>query len=214
MKPLLVLRPEPGNSATAERARALGLHPVQRPLFTVEPVEWTAPDIDGFDYLLLTSANAVRFGGSQLARLGGLSTLAVGPATAAAAQAAGLRVERTGDGGVEDLLATLPDGKRLLHLTGAAHVSPASAHRVVPIIAYRAVRASPDVPDGDMIALVHSARAGMALAELVGDRSTITIAAISAAAGAASGAGWAGVHVAKRPDDAALLALAARLCQD
>ena len=44
MRRLLVLRPEPGASATVERARALGLDAVAMPLFEVEPVAWDAPD--------------------------------------------------------------------------------------------------------------------------------------------------------------------------
>ena len=60
MRRLLVLRPEPGASATAGRARTLGLDPVLMPLFEIEPIAWTAPDPAGFDALLLTSANAVR----------------------------------------------------------------------------------------------------------------------------------------------------------
>ncbi len=43
MRKLLLLRPEPGLSASAERARALGLEVIACPLFRVEPVEWQAP---------------------------------------------------------------------------------------------------------------------------------------------------------------------------
>ena len=62
MKRLLVLRPEPGASATAERACGRGLDAVVISLFAIEAIEWVAPDPGGFDALLLTSANAVRFG--------------------------------------------------------------------------------------------------------------------------------------------------------
>ena len=56
--------------------------------------------------------------------------------------------------------------------------------------------------------------AGQRLAELVGEdkRGTIRIAAISDAAAAAAGGGWAAREAADTPDDGALLALAARLC--
>ena len=43
MKPLLILRPEPGNGASAARARSLGLTPLQCPLFAIEPTPWSAP---------------------------------------------------------------------------------------------------------------------------------------------------------------------------
>jgi uroporphyrinogen-III synthase len=214
MKPLLVLRPEPGNSATRERALVLGLQPVQRPLFAVEGIEWQAPDPDEFDYLLLTSANAVRHGGTQLSLFEGLPVLAVGAATAAEARAAGFSVERTGDGGVDELLAALPVEKRLFHLAGADHHRPATDHAIATLVVYRTVPLTPAIPDGPLVALVHSARAGARFAELVKVRSGIEIAAISRAAAAACGEGWAALKVAEKPDDAALLALAARLCQD
>src|SRR5262245_7688966 len=66
MRKLLLLRPEPGLSASAERARSMGLEVVRCPLFHVEPVEWEAPDPAAFGALLLTSANAMRHGGRQL----------------------------------------------------------------------------------------------------------------------------------------------------
>ncbi|HXG80622.1 MAG TPA: uroporphyrinogen-III synthase, partial [Sphingomicrobium sp.] len=121
MRKLLLMRPEPGLSASAERARAMGLEVVCRPLFDVEPVAWEAPDPADFDALLLTSANAVRHGGLQLDRLKGLPIHAVGEATATAAREAGFRVESVGPGGVAGLLAQLPASRRLLHLAGEDH---------------------------------------------------------------------------------------------
>jgi len=52
-------------------------------------------------------------------------------------------------------------------------------------------------------------------AELVdpADRATIRIAAISAAAAEAAGEGWQALRIASSPNDAELLALAARLCE-
>ena len=88
MRPLVILRPEPGASATARAAAALGLDPLVIPLFVVEPVEWVAPDPAGFDALLLTSANAIRNGGAELERVRGLPAVCVGEGTAAAAVSA------------------------------------------------------------------------------------------------------------------------------
>ena len=65
----------------------------------------------------------------------------------------------------------------------------------------------------ECVVAVHSPRAGRRLGELVDRRSRITIAAISPAAAEACGAGWKRVHAAPQPNDAALLALAARLCE-
>ena len=42
MRRVLVLRPEPGASATVERARRLGLDAVAIPLFEIEPVAWAS----------------------------------------------------------------------------------------------------------------------------------------------------------------------------
>ena len=214
MKPLLILRPEPGNSATAARARALGLTVWQRPLFAVEPVAWEAPDPRAFDHLLLTSANAVRHAGSALAHFRGLDVLAVGPATATTAREAGLRVTQVGDGGVEALLADVPADRRLLHLTAAEHRPAGDRHQVHAIVVYRARPLTVDVPPGPCVAAVHSPAAGASLADLMTDRSAVAVAAISNAAASACGSGWADVQCLASPDETALLALAARLCQE
>lgn len=214
MKPLLVLRPEPGNRATMARAHALGLAPRSCPLFTVAPVAWAPPD-GSPDFVLFTSANAVRHGGPQLAGLARTPALAVGAATAEAARAAGFDVAMTGVGGVEELLDSLPGRRRLLHLAGADHHVARTRHAVETVIVYRATaRSGVVVPAGPSVALVHSARAGSRLAALAPVRSDVAVAAISSAAAAACGDGWAELAVAEAPGDAALLALAARLCQD
>jgi uroporphyrinogen-III synthase len=62
--------------------------------------------------------------------------------------------------------------------------------------------------------LIHSPRAGRRFAELVSKRSGIAIAAISAATGEAVGDGWQKMAIATQPSDEALLALAARLCNN
>ncbi|MBA3729829.1 MAG: uroporphyrinogen-III synthase [Sphingomonas sp.] len=215
MKPLLVLRPEPGNRATVERARAIGLEPLACPLFSVQPVAWTAPDRRGFDAMLFTSANALRHGGEKIARLTTLPALAVGPATADAARASGFDVTMTGDDGVEALLAALPGTRRLLHLTGTEHCLPDMPHEIKSVVVYRSVvLAGATIPSGKMVALVHSPRAGACLAVLIRDRRRVSIAAISVHAADACGPGWAAVVVAHTPNDGSLLAVAARLCQD
>ena len=49
MRRVVVLRPEPGASATVERARERGLEAVAIPLLRVESVEWSAPEQSAFD---------------------------------------------------------------------------------------------------------------------------------------------------------------------
>jgi len=215
MKRVLVLRPEPGASATVERAWRLGLDAVAAPLFEIEPIDWEAPDPAGFDGLLLTSANAIRCGGKQLTLLKGLQVHAVGEATAETARNGGFNVATTGDSGVDALLASLPHGLKLLHLCGAERRQTGSAlQEITPVTVYRSRQIErPDLSlAGDCIALIHSPRAGARFAELVHERGSIEIAAISPAAAEAAGTGWASTHVAQTPTDEALLALAARLC--
>ena len=215
MTAVLILRPEPGASATAARAAALGLEPVVCPLFAIEALAWQVPDPSGFDALLLTSANAAAQAGPGLDGLGHLPVLAVGEATAAAARAAGLSVARSGTSDLAGLLDQLDRPRRLLHLCGEDRIGSEGRHAIVGCPVYRATAiAEPALPPtAGLLALVHSPRAGRRLGQLVADRSTLGIAAISAAAADACGSGWAGVAVAPAPTDGALLALAARLCQ-
>jgi uroporphyrinogen-III synthase len=217
MRPLLVLRPEPGASATVERARDMGLDATAEPLFEIEPLVWEAPEAGSFDGLLLTSANAVRCGGDGLATLRGLKVYAVGKATAEAAREAGFDIASTGDAGVERLLGSVESDLKLLHLCGEDHKRPEGASQdITPLPVYRAKAIErPDLAKAsNAVALVHSPRAGERLAELVDERGTIAVAAISPAAAQAVGEGWQSVDSAEQPADEALLALAARLCNN
>ena len=214
MRKLLLLRPEPGLAASADRAREMGLDVVACPLFCIEQLEWEAPDPANYDALLITSANALRYGGGKLDSLKSLPVHAVGTATAEAAQAAGFSVVSLGDGDVAELLAGLPEDMRLLHLAGENHRETATNHRIDRRILYRSAPiGEPGLPPTDgMIIGVHSPRAAKRLAELVAERQCAAIAAISSGAAEAAGDGWERVEVADRPDDSSLLALAASLC--
>ena len=221
MRRIVVLRPEPGASATVERARKLGLDALAIPLFAVEPVAWRAPDPRDFDALLLTSANAVRHGGDQLAKLRGLPVHAVGAATTAAARQANFAIVSTGDSDVVGLLEPLDPELRLLHPGGEHRASTDGARqRITPLTVYRSSAiASPDIAKTEgAIVLAHSPRAARRFAELFHlaalDRSSTTIAAISQAAARSAGSGWDAVETAECPTDDALLALAASLCHN
>ena len=215
MRRLLVLRPEPGASTTVERARELGLDALATPLFEIEPLSWEMRNQEGFDALLLTSANAVRMAGEKRDSLRGLPAYAVGETTALAAREAGLDVAAVGDSGVDHLLSSIPAGQRLLHLCGEDRREPAApGRRITPVPVYRAKPVERPNLSGAAaaVALVHSPRAGRRFAELMDERGSIAIAAISAAAADAVGQGWETVEAAPQPNDEALLALAARLC--
>lgn len=214
---VLVLRPEPGASATVKKARELGLEAIAAPLFEIEPAQWQPPDPGSFDGLLLTSANAIRCGGEGLQLLRRLKVYAVGEATATAARKAGFDIARTGNAGVERLLSSIEPGLRLVHLCGEDRAITAPAAQAithVPVYRAKPIASAKPRPAPGTIALVHSPRAARRLAKLVGDRRAITVAAISRAAADAAGDGWARVEAAEQPTDEALLALAASLCNN
>ena len=217
MRRLLVLRPEPGASETVRRAHAQGLDAVAIPLFEIETLRWEVPEIGSFDGLLLTSANGVRHAGEKLQALRGLPVYAVGQATADAAREAGFDVAAAGDAGVDRLLGSIEADLRLLHLCGEDRRPPAEPRqRITSIVVYRAQPAeAPKIESvREVVALIHSPRAGIRFAELMHERASISVAAISAAAAEAVGGGWAAVETAGEPTDDALLALAARLCNN
>jgi uroporphyrinogen-III synthase len=223
---VLVLRPEPGASATAARARALGLEPVVAPLFTVRAVPWEPPDPASVDAVLVTSANAARHGGTALQRFAELPCYAVGEATASAARGAGFRDIRIGrSDGAEAVAAIERDRRRrVLHFCGRHHIPLRSLASIARRVVYdsEAVMSLPapaiDGLAAGAVALIHSPRAGAVLATLTGraalDRATIVLAAISPASAKAAGTGWRAVLAAERPRDEALLELAAKLCQN
>lgn len=216
-RPLLILRPEPGAGETAARARALGLDTLVAPLFEIRPLAWDPPDPAAFDAMLLTSANAARHAGPALDQFLGLTCWAVGDATAAAAREAGFRDVRTGPGDGAALVgaASAAGVRNVLHLHGRDHVPlPREGLNIEARAVYAAepVSALPEALPAEAVALIHSPRSGALFAALVPQRQGIALAAISPAAAAAVGAGWAEVAVASMPRDEALLELAVKLC--
>ncbi len=213
--PIVVLRPEPGKAATMARLVSSGVAAIAAPLFVIEPLPWQPPATTGFDVLLLTSANAARLAGSGLAALAGLPVWCIGEATAAAARNVGLAVARVGDTGAAALIANGAD--RLLWLCGEDRtvLPPSAEARVTAVPVYRARECAIDSSlfSRPCIALLHSARAARRLSALVPNRAIVTLIAISPAVAAAAGEGWADVAIASRPDDAEMVAIAAKLCQ-
>jgi uroporphyrinogen-III synthase len=226
--PLLILRPEPGASQTAARAIKQGWEVIVAPIFRIEPVAWDAPDPDCYDALIVTSANAVRQAGKALASYRRLPAFAVGGATAAALRDAGFADVRSGRGNAMAILTLAADAgiRRALHLAGA-DLSDAD-HPAILLdrrIVYRSVAIGEDGwreailrdPSQPPIALLHSARAARHFATLCDHggiaRGDVRIAALAPAILAAAGDGWHAAIAAPTPDDIALLAAAARLCQ-
>jgi uroporphyrinogen-III synthase len=219
--PLIVTRPEPGNSATMARATALGLDAHATPLFAARALPWTAPPPQDFDAMLLTSAQAVRLAGPQLTRLTPLPVYAVGAATADAATVAGLMVVQTGEADAQSLLdgMTSVEPARILWLCGRERsdfdprgsvLEPVACYAVDPVElppAWAQLVAAPAV------LLAHSARAAQRIADLVGpQRAHLALVAISPAVAAAAGEGWGELTASAQPTDASMLALAHALC--
>lgn len=223
-RPVFVFRPEPGLTQTLIAAHALGLNARGMPLSSVEALTWTAP-AQHFDGLLIGSANAVRHGGKELEKIAHVPVLAVGETTAALARQAGMDVRHTGSAGLQALLDDLPDEpRRLLRLAGEKHVSlDIPPHltvetRIVYRVLYRPLTAKQaGLLGGGGVALLHSGEAARHFSEqcsgLNVDRTRIIIAAMAPRIAQSAGKGWESVHTAQESSDAALLALAAELCQ-
>lgn len=220
---VVVLRPEPGCTATVAAARELGLDAVSSPLFEIRPVEWSPPHAAKFDAIIVGSANAFRHGGTGIAELTGLPVLAVGESTAAAARAAGFAVAATGQGGLQALIDTANGPARLLRLAGEARVALAlpAGVTVMERVVYRAEprvltdSAVAALSDG-AIALLHSGEAARLFADecvrLGMARGTISAAVLAPRIAEALGIGWRRVEVAREVSDGALLALAKDMC--
>lgn len=220
-RPALILRPEPGNAATAARVEAAGLPAIRLPLFAVTALPWSPPPSRDHDALLLTSANAVRHAGAGLDTLRTLPVVAVGAGTAAAARARGLDVVAVGSGDAAEALA-------LARANGFAHVlrlagrdrMPLAGITDVPVYASEPI--SP--PAGrlalavDSVALLHSARAARHFATLIDlaglPRAAIRLVALSPAVATAAGTGWGTIATAADPTDDMLLAAACTLAID
>ena len=223
MKPLLILRPEPGASETVTAARALGLDAYAFPLFAIEPVAWTVDRRTPYDAIFVTSANAIRHAGPGLAGLRDHILLAVGPATADAARAAGFTDIVTGssDGmALADLAAALGH-EHLLHLAGDPHkpIDHPTLRFDVKIV-YQSIGIAATDELREMLSkpctvLVHSPRAARQLASLVeaNEREQIDVVAISDKAAAAAGDGWSGLHWPAELSADAMLDLAVPLCR-
>lgn len=223
MTRLLILRPQPGADQSAERARRAGFDVTLCPLFSVQAVAWTPPNPTQFDALMLTSANAVRHSGGQLALYAHLPAFTVGAATAQAAREAGLAVVHSGEGDADAVVGALHRAghRNILHICGRDVRSvDAGALNLMRVIVYASeecacARELLAALHPETIIMVHSPRAGKRMATLLPEatRGTVDLIAISPAALNACGSGWRRAFAAPRPDDGAMLALAEQMCQ-
>jgi len=146
---LLVTRPEPDASRSAERLRALGHEVLLAPLLRTETVEssFAGP----FAAVLMTSASAARAIAAhpRVAELAARPAFTVGARSAAAARAAGFAQVHSADGALPDLVrlaaARFAKGARLIYLAGEDRAgdlaADLAAHGIVveTVVVYRAV---------------------------------------------------------------------------
>ena len=180
---------------------AAGHRAIVSPLLVWRGVEWALPE-GAFDGVLLTSARALH--GAGVARVTHLPAWTVGPATSAAARAAGFTQAREGPGGGgQALLDGLAGAGRLLWLAAAertALVAPPGV-TLVPVVTYAmdlgslSEEAAAALGAGAIDwALLTSARAARRFAAEVDRlgvaRAAMGVGAISAAVLAAAGDGW------------------------
>jgi uroporphyrinogen-III synthase len=230
---LLITRPEPEATRTAERLRALGHEPVLAPMLATVFLDPKPPMIDPAG-ILLTSLNGVR----ALVRWPlpeswfALPVLTVGDRTAQAARAAGFGDVRSADGDGEALaalaIATLdPKAGPLLYPAAVDRAGDWSdrlagaGFEIVLVEAYR-MDAATDLPDSVVAALrageidgvlVYSPRTAKTLSALVGTvRPPLPLDGLAVYAlspNVAAALDFGAVHAADAPTEDALLALLA-----
>ncbi|PIO43963.1 uroporphyrinogen-III synthase [Phyllobacterium zundukense] len=122
MKTVLVTRPQPGATRTAERLLCSGFLPLVLPLTEIVALPAKKP-AGKFSAVAVTSASALRQASDEaLLPLLNLPCFVVGEATAAMARARGFETVTTGDGDGASLAQTVIEesctGARILYLTG------------------------------------------------------------------------------------------------
>jgi len=223
-RPVIILRPETGASATAQRLDAMGLEGKKLPLFDIKPIDWVLPD--NIDSLLLGSANAVRNIDPYCTILKNMPVYTVGKSTADSAAQAGLDVRFAGSSNLEEAVdRLLADGwTRPLRLCGEQHYILRNRHAadIKTVINYAARARQLSYEDLAIIAapaviLAHSARAVRHLEALLQQHdvnvNTHILLTISARAAAEARLSWGQTVSAKAPSDRAMLELAEKLCK-
>ena len=229
---LLITRPEPDASRTAQSLRARGHEVLVAPLLATLTI---AADVAGsYDGVLMTSANAARAVTAHPRRseLTRLPCFTVGARSAEAARAAGFANPVSAEGALGDLVevvaARFDRAARLIYLAGedrAGDLAGDLAKRGITIetrVIYRAVAAEKIPPhltqalrdntvDGALHYSRRSAATLLALAESAGALNALLNLAhyclSDEVAAPLRNAGAARVSVAPRPDEAALIGL-------
>jgi uroporphyrinogen-III synthase len=229
---LLVTRPEGDGERTAEALRGRGHEVLLAPMLRMRAVDFALAD-EHYQAVVMTSANAARSlaGHRHGERLASLPAFTVGRHTADAARALGFRDVQSADGDQRDLVALIrsrpphPGAPPLLYLAGEERAGDlagdlaASGIRVHTVVAYRAVKAerfpleieaalAQRALDGVLHFSRRSAEAYVACATHTPPALELLHFCLSRAVSEPLvAAGAAGIRIAARPDEAALLAL-------
>jgi uroporphyrinogen-III synthase len=207
---VIVTRPEGQEEPLASRLRELGHEVVLCPLTRIEPLGEGPIELDGYDWLLVTSVN----GAAELARRGrghARSVAAIGPGTAAALEREGIRVDLVPAVSTQEgLLAALPRPAGRVLFAGAAGARRLLVDELGADFAplYRTVGLRPEPPEGDVVVLA-SASAARAFAALGASVPAVTIGPQTSAA--ARDAGLTVIAEAERHDVEGLVAALASL---
>jgi uroporphyrinogen-III synthase len=207
---VIVTRPEGQEEPLASRLRELGHEVVLCPLTRIEPLGEGPIELDGYDWLLVTSVN----GAAELARRGrghARSVAAIGPGTAAALEREGIRVDLVPAVSTQEgLLAALPRPAGRVLFAGAAGARRLLVDELGADFAplYRTVGLRPEPPEGDIVVLA-SASAARAFAALGASVPAVTIGPQTSAA--ARDAGLTVIAEAERHDVEGLVAALASL---
>lgn len=229
---LLLTRPRDDAEPLAGELRRAGHAVLIEPMLEIRPLPDAAPDLDGVQAVLLTSANGARALAAATARRD-LPVRAVGDATARAARRAGFADVVSADGDVAALAGLArarldPAAGRLLHVAGSAVAGDLAAaltdagfavDRAVLYEARKAAALSPAcrsaLRDGRLDAALffspRSAAAFVRLADTAGladaCRRLSALCLSRAVADAAGVVPWRMISVAVRPTQADLLDL-------
>jgi uroporphyrinogen-III synthase len=164
MARVIVTRPAGPDGELAGRLEQAGHEVVRCPLLRIEPLGDEPVDVDGYDWLVLTSANGAR---ELRRRMRGTPrrVAAIGPATALAFGGADLVPEVATQ---EGLLAELPRPAGRVLFAGAEGARPLLAETLGAdvVVLYRSVELRPEPPPVGDLAVVASPSAARALAAL------------------------------------------------
>jgi uroporphyrinogen-III synthase len=161
----------------AGRLEALGYDVVRCPLIELQPIGPERLDVNGYDWVVVTSPFAAR---EVLRRAQGTlpAVAAIGPGTAAALAEGGAEATLVPEVSTQEgLLAELPSPAGRVLFAGAERARPLLAEKlradVVPL--YRTVGLQPDpAPEGDLVVLA-SASAAEAFAQLALELPVVSI---------------------------------------